>query len=151
MIHGTALIAGAGVSGRGIARLLDDLGVSVVVADDNGAGIPTAEARERLAEFEVVVTSPGWRPDNPLLIDAAAAGLEVIGDVELAYRLDRAGTFGAPRTWLVVTGTNGKTTTTAMLAGMMQQMPPRAQACSRRFRRQCKKSSRRAAMPRRWC
>ena len=128
MIHGTALIAGAGVSGRGIARLLDDLGVSVVVADDNGAGIPTAEARERLAEFEVVVTSPGWRPDNPLLIDAAAAGLEVIGDVELAYRLDRAGTFGAPRTWLVVTGTNGKTTTTAMLAAMMQQMPPRAQA-----------------------
>ncbi|MFC6145511.1 UDP-N-acetylmuramoyl-L-alanine--D-glutamate ligase [Corynebacterium nasicanis] len=122
MITGTALIAGAGVSGRGIARLLDDLGVSVVVADDNGAGIPVAEARERLAEFEIVVTSPGWRPDNPLLIDAAAAGLEVIGDVELAYRLDRAGTFGAPRTWLVVTGTNGKTTTTAMLAAMMQEL-----------------------------
>ena len=110
------------VSGRGIARLLDDLGVSVVVADDNGAGIPTAEARRRLDEFELVVTSPGWRPDNPLLIDAAAAGLEVIGDVELAYRLDRAGTFGDPRTWLVVTGTNGKTTTTAMLAAMMQQL-----------------------------
>ena len=122
MITGTALIAGAGVSGRGIARLLDDLGVSVVVADDNGAGIPTAEARRRLDEFELVVTSPGWRPDNPLLIDAAAAGLEVIGDVELAYRLDRAGTFGDPRTWLVVTGTNGKTTTTAMLAAMMQQL-----------------------------
>ncbi|MDO5511217.1 UDP-N-acetylmuramoyl-L-alanine--D-glutamate ligase [Corynebacterium sp.] len=128
MITGTALIAGAGVSGRGIARLLDDLGVSVVVADDSGAGITTAEARGRLAEFEVVITSPGWRPDNPLLIDAAAAGLEVIGDVELAYRLDRAGTFGAPRTWLVVTGTNGKTTTTAMLAAMMQQLEPRAAA-----------------------
>src|SRR5699024_4987650 len=63
-----------------------------------------------------------WRPDNPLLLDAASAGLEVIGDVELAYRLDRAGRFGAPRTWLVVTGTNGKTTTTAMLAAMMQEL-----------------------------
>ena len=82
MITGTALIAGAGVSGRGIARLLDDLGVSVVVADDNGAGIPTAEARRRLDEFELVVTSPGWRPDNPLLIDAAAAGLHLVGHGE---------------------------------------------------------------------
>ncbi|MGO8227310.1 Mur ligase family protein, partial [Rhizobium ruizarguesonis] len=48
------------------------------------------------------------------------AGVEVIGDVELAYRLDRSGVFGAPRTWLVVTGTNGKTTTTGMLAQIMQ-------------------------------
>lgn len=40
--------------------------------------------------------------------------------MELAYRLDRAGVFGAPRTWLVVTGTNGKTTTTGMLAQIMQ-------------------------------
>ncbi|AJK69269.1 UDP-N-acetylmuramoyl-L-alanine--D-glutamate ligase [Corynebacterium marinum] len=127
MITGTALIAGAGVSGRGLARLLVDLGVDVVVADDNARiegvrGMGVDEARGRLGEFEVVITSPGWRPDHPLLLDAAAAGLEVLGDVELAYRLDRAGAFGAPRTWLVVTGTNGKTTTTAMLAAMMREL-----------------------------
>ena len=45
--------------------------------------------------------------------------IEVIGDVELAWRLDRAGRFGSPRTWLAVTGTNGKTTTTGMLAEIM--------------------------------
>lgn len=127
MITGTALIAGAGVSGRGLARLLVGLGVDVVVADDHARidgvrGMTVAEARRSLDQFEVVVTSPGWRPDNPLLLDAAAGGLEVLGDVELAYRLDRAGTFGAPRTWLIVTGTNGKTTTTAMLAAMMQEL-----------------------------
>ncbi|RSZ62729.1 UDP-N-acetylmuramoyl-L-alanine--D-glutamate ligase [Corynebacterium hylobatis] len=124
MITGTVLIAGAGVSGRGIVRLLERLGVDFTVADDNNlsTGVTVAEARTVLSRFSLVVTSPGWRPDNPLLVDAAAAGLEVIGDVELAYRLDRAGAFGPPRTWLVVTGTNGKTTTTAMLAAMMAQL-----------------------------
>lgn len=130
-LHGRVLVAGAGVSGTGSARLLRDLGVDVTVADDDAAArervaefaatASVAEARAGLAGFSVVVTSPGWRPDSPLLLDAASAGREVIGDVELAYRLDRAGVFGPPRTWLVVTGTNGKTTTTAMLAAMMAE------------------------------
>ncbi|RNE49488.1 UDP-N-acetylmuramoyl-L-alanine--D-glutamate ligase [Corynebacterium alimapuense] len=133
-LTGSVLIAGAGVSGRGCARLLNDLGVQTIVADDNPAslqqvseetgatvrGISVAQARESLQEYSLVVTSPGWRPDSPLLIDAAVH-TEVIGDVELAYRLDQAGVFGPPRTWLVVTGTNGKTTTTAMLAAMMDK------------------------------
>ena len=50
---------------------------------------------------------------------AAAAGVPVWGDVELAWRLDRSGRFGPPRRWLVVTGTNGKTTTTSMLHEML--------------------------------
>ena len=124
------LITGAGVSGLGAAKLLTDLGVAHAVADDNAAGRTTLheatgsptltaeEAAERLGEFGSVVTSPGWRPDTPLLVRAAEAGLEVIGDVELCFRLDRAGVFGAPRDWLVVTGTNGKTTTTGMLASI---------------------------------
>ena len=139
------LITGAGVSGLGAAKLLTDLGVAHAVADDNAAGRTTLheatgsptltaeEAAERLGEFGSVVTSPGWRPDTPLLVRAAEAGLEVIGDVELCFRLDRAGVFGAPRDWLVVTGTNGKTTTTGMLASIMQQVGTatgkRAQAC----------------------
>lgn len=141
-LNDRVLIAGAGVSGIGCAALLADLGVDISVADDNAdsllkvraatgdrAGtLSVAAAREHLGEHSLVVTSPGWRPDSPLLVDAAAAGLEVIGDVELAYRLDRAGVFGAPRTWLVVTGTNGKTTTTAMLEAMMAQGPRRARA-----------------------
>lgn len=132
-LRGRILVAGAGVSGLGIAGMLHDLGLEVVVADDNetsrhrlteliDVGVTsTVDARAELDNYSLVVTSPGWRPDTPLLVDAAAHGLEVIGDVELAWRLDRAAVFGAPRTWLVVTGTNGKTTTTAMLAAMMKQ------------------------------
>ncbi|MGD7003226.1 UDP-N-acetylmuramoyl-L-alanine--D-glutamate ligase [Corynebacterium halotolerans] len=141
-LHGRVLVTGAGVSGTGSARLLSGLGVTVTVADDNATAreavaaatggavetVPVDLARKRLGEFSAVVTSPGWRPDSPVLRDAVTAGLEVLGDVELAYRLDRAGVFGLPRTWLVVTGTNGKTTTTAMLAAMMAQGPARSRA-----------------------
>lgn len=127
------LIAGAGVSGRGAARILAALGVAFSVADDNEDNLAavaretqaptmsTAEAERALSRFSVVVTSPGWRPDTPLLRAAAEAGLDVYGDVELCFRLDRAGVFGAPRTWLAVTGTNGKTTTTGMLAAIMAE------------------------------
>lgn len=129
-LRGRVLVAGAGVSGRGCVAMLASLGVDTTVADSNETAL--AELAEEFGvatvsvdsaaqgEFDLVVTSPGWRPDSPLLVAFQDAGVEVIGDVELAYRLDRAGVFGAPRTWLVVTGTNGKTTTTGMLAQIMQ-------------------------------
>ena len=150
MLPGHVLVAGAGVSGAGAARLLSGIGVTVTVADDDAsarerllASIDDVasqpgraqvracgldEARSRFADVDLVVTSPGWRPDSGLLVAAAEAGLDVIGDVEMAWRLDRAGHFGAPRRWLAVTGTNGKTTTTGMLAACMQAAGERAVA-----------------------
>ena len=140
ILSGTILVTGAGISGVGIARLLADLNVDVLIADANEtardramevadvAGIHPDQALAELSRFSCVVTSPGWRPDTPLLQAAQAAGLEVLGDVELCYRLDRASVFGPPRTWMVVTGTNGKTTTTSMLASIMQQAGYQAEA-----------------------
>lgn len=130
--RGSILVAGAGVSGIGAAQLLVHCGLQVTVADDDsnardrvktlGAeAIDVDTARQRIAEYSLVVTSPGWSPCTPLLVDAAEHGIDVIGDVEACYRLDRAEVFGPPRTWLVVTGTNGKTTTVGMLYAMMQQ------------------------------
>ena len=118
------LVAGAGLSGAAAARALRDRGADVTVADAN------PERAEALREqgFSViatalppegttqVVTSPGWRPDHPLLVAAASAGIEVIGEVELAWRL--RGPRAAP--WLTVTGTNGKTTTVGMLESMLR-------------------------------
>lgn len=129
-------VTGAGVSGIGIATLLRDLNVEVVLIDDNVTratsltgvrGVTTSEGASLIDAHQVglVVTSPGWRPTSPIFDHARSAGIEVIGDVELCFRLDRAGVFGAPRTWLVVTGTNGKTTTTAMLAEIMAADTPR--------------------------
>lgn len=139
-LTGKILVTGAGVSGAGCARMLAELGVKVTVADDNETArhrlaeacaidhFSVAEARERLSEFDLVVTSPGWNPRTPVLVDAHQAGIPVIGDVELAWCLDQAGAFGEPHTWVAITGTNGKTTTTAMTTAMLQQAGVKAAA-----------------------
>ncbi|MGZ4696119.1 MAG: UDP-N-acetylmuramoyl-L-alanine--D-glutamate ligase [Oryzihumus sp.] len=90
------------------ARILDILGARLHLGED-AVSVPPEGT-------ELVVTSPGVRPDNPLLVAAAAAGIPVWGEVELAWRM-RARTGAAP--WLTVTGTNGKTTTVNMLASIL--------------------------------
>ncbi|MDG3011995.1 UDP-N-acetylmuramoyl-L-alanine--D-glutamate ligase [Rhodococcus sp. D2-41] len=131
-------VTGAGVSGRAAARALIALGARVSVVDANQsaavAGLEVAvltpeQALGRLGEVALVVTSPGWRPDAPLLTRAAELGVPVWGDVELAWRMDRLGWFGAPRRWLAVTGTNGKTTTTTMLDSILRAAGLASAAC----------------------
>jgi UDP-N-acetylmuramoylalanine--D-glutamate ligase len=100
-------------------RILQILGVDVRVGAEHVEGMPAGAAAD------LVVTSPGWRPDQPLLAAAAAAGVPVWGEVELAWRM-RAAVGPAP--WLTVTGTNGKTTTVRMLAAMLQTAGLRATA-----------------------
>jgi UDP-N-acetylmuramoylalanine--D-glutamate ligase len=128
------LVAGAGASGLAAARALVELGARVLVADaaaDRLADLPSGCAG-LLAPVEpptgtaLVVTSPGWRPDSPLLVAAASAGIEVIGEPELAWRWTGPGE--RPR-WWVVTGTNGKTTTTGMLAAILAAAGRDVEAC----------------------
>ncbi|MFH8486241.1 UDP-N-acetylmuramoyl-L-alanine--D-glutamate ligase [Streptomyces longisporoflavus] len=127
-------VAGLGVSGIPAARVLHGLGAVVTVVnegDDERSRTQAAELEAlgvtvRLGDgdtlpegTELVVTTPGWKPGKPLFAAAAAAGVEVWGDVELAWRLrGRDGREAAP--WLAVTGTNGKTTTVRMLASILE-------------------------------
>ncbi|MBV9023139.1 MAG: UDP-N-acetylmuramoyl-L-alanine--D-glutamate ligase [Streptomycetaceae bacterium] len=147
------IVAGIGVSGVSAARALAGLGARVTVVD----GTDGERQRETACELEkhaitvrlgdgeslpdgteLIVTSPGWKPSSPLFKAAAQAGIEVWGDVELAWRLrnsaaarssrpspatalNRGGRQVGPQAapWLAVTGTNGKTTTVQMLASIL--------------------------------
>ena len=122
------LVAGARVTGRAVVGALSNRDVEVTVCDDDSAaaralagdaGLSPAEAIARVRSFDLVIASPGFAPTTPVLAAAAGAGKPIWGDVELAWRLDAAGLYGPPRRWLVVTGTNGKTTTTSMLYDML--------------------------------
>ena len=137
--HGAhVLVTGAGVTGPPVAKTLLAAGAVVTVTDANtdrlrslAESLPGLRVAHNLAtpppDTALVVTAPGWRPDAPVLAAAAAAGIEVIGDVELAWRL--CAELAEPPVWLAVTGTNGKTTTVAMLAEILTAAGLDAVAC----------------------
>ena len=121
-----ALVIGLGASGRAAARALSGCGVEVTMVDDDPRHPAVAELRseglrielgqspgEVLAEgTELVVPSPGVPEHAPVLRDAAQAGISVWSEPELGMRL-------YPHRLLAVTGTNGKTSTTELLAAMV--------------------------------
>ncbi|ULL11185.1 UDP-N-acetylmuramoyl-L-alanine--D-glutamate ligase [Mycobacterium liflandii] len=142
------LVAGARVTGRAVLAALTRFGAIPTMCDDDPAmlrpfaesGVATVDpsvAVQQLAQpepspesrYALVVTSPGFQPSTPVLAAAAAAGVPIWGDVELAWRLDAAGCYGPPRRWLVVTGTNGKTTTISMLHAMLVAGQHRSVLC----------------------
>ena len=133
------LVTGAGITGRSVSAALEPTGVRLTICDDDPLAlqrlitpatvVTTDEAVDRIADYALVVTSPGFAPTAPVLAAASAAGVPIWGDVELAWRLDQAGWFGTPKRWLVVTGTNGKTTTTSMLHAMLVAAGRRAVLC----------------------
>jgi UDP-N-acetylmuramoylalanine--D-glutamate ligase len=131
---GTVVICGARFAGQAAARALLEHGAHVVLTDRTqqpgvdalvAAGAEFAGGLAALpADTRLVVTSPGWPPAHPLFADAAARGVDVIGELEFAWRLRRPD----PAPWLVVTGTNGKTTTVRMLEAMLHAAGLRALA-----------------------
>jgi len=131
---GTIVVCGARFAGQAATRALVERGAHVVLTDRTeqpgvdalvAAGVEFAGELATLPDdTRLVVTSPGWPPTHPLFADAAARGIDVIGELEFAWRLRGP----KPAPWLVVTGTNGKTTTVRMLEAMLQAADLRALA-----------------------
>jgi UDP-N-acetylmuramoylalanine--D-glutamate ligase len=120
------LVAGARVAGAAAARALLRAGATVTVVDRQdgpalaelaaaGARAVVGDGLAELTGVRDVVVSPGFAPHHPLAAAAVSAGLDVYSEPELAWRMRGP---DAP-TWLAVTGTNGKTTATTMLAAIL--------------------------------
>ena len=119
---GKAVVVGLGATGQAVTRYLTGRGWQVVVVEDRPTET-TAETARRLgatmgtpddaAGADLVVPSPGVTPGHPVHGVASSAGVPVLSEVELAWQ-------AAPHLTLVaVTGTNGKTTVTTLLAAML--------------------------------
>jgi len=104
-----------GASGQATTQVLLGRGTEVIGVDDAIPGAVHSSSLE-LTDLDLLVVSPGWPPDAPLVRRAQAAGAPVISEVELAWRL-RA---NRSANWLTLTGTNGKTTTVLMLESMLK-------------------------------
>ncbi len=128
-----AVVVGIGVAGSAAARVLAAEGATVRVTESRAVTAPDLSAEgieilsgghrpEHLDGATLVLVSPGVRPDSPVLGWAAERGLPVWGEMELGARL-------ASAPYLAVTGTNGKTTTTGMLAACIRASGIDAIAC----------------------
>lgn len=122
------LVFGSGLSGTGAVGLLAEHGADVVLYDGNEkldraelAGrvgkdvqiILGSFPEELLQTVDIVVLSPGVPTDLPVVRQMFERGIEVIGEVELAYAFGKGDV-------LAITGTNGKTTTTSLLGEIMK-------------------------------
>ncbi|AND79744.1 UDP-N-acetylmuramoyl-L-alanine--D-glutamate ligase [Streptococcus pantholopis] len=122
------LVLGLARSGEAAARLLAELG-AIVTVNDGKAFAENPAAQSLLEEgikvicgshpldlldenFELLVKNPGIRYDNPMVVRALEKGIPVITEVELAYLVSEAAIIG-------ITGSNGKTTTTTMIADIL--------------------------------
>ena len=133
-LQGHVLILGLGRSGTAVARYLAekrDAGAPLVLtavdeADELRVG-PVAEGLRALGitvatgtaevppgAYDLVVASPGIAPDNRLMASARALGVPEISEIELAWRESRS-------PWVAVTGTNGKTTVTALVGHLLAE------------------------------
>src|SRR5690606_11457849 len=89
------------------------------VAIDPGLVIEPVASGERLSAYEVVVKSPGISPYQPEAMAAAAAGTRFIGGTALWFG-ERAGADGVVPGSICITGTKGKSTSTALLAQLLR-------------------------------
>lgn len=105
------------------SRILPLIGVQLVAVDDEARVPPALESHDP----ELVIVSPGYRPDHPLIEWALGRSCAVWGDVELAWRVRDK--FGTAAEWILITGTNGKTTTTQLTATMLKVDGRRVAPC----------------------
>jgi len=133
------LVVGLGSSGLAAAGVLAGLGARTVLVDSakvpshagaadelRAAGVEVrleTDVPDDMDSYDLVVTSPGVPDGAPVLEAARKAGIKLISELELGFRLLEGPTIVA------VTGTNGKTTTTTLIAEMLDTPERRALEC----------------------
>ncbi|MBQ5441159.1 MAG: UDP-N-acetylmuramoyl-L-alanine--D-glutamate ligase [Firmicutes bacterium] len=125
-----AIIIGMGKSGKCAMYALNDLGYELSIQDSKSIEKAEPEIRSFCKEnnieefygtmpddfsgYDMMVLSPGVDPEKDFVVSAKNAGCEIVGELELAFRL-------AKGTFIGITGTNGKTTTTTLVGEVFSE------------------------------
>lgn len=128
------LVFGAGVTGKSVARFLSENGANPILIDEKESDSLKSNMDQQrnlanvdLSAVTIGVISPGWRREHLLIQEALKAGIELISEIDLAWRVRSE--VSPNQKWIALTGTNGKTTTVQMTEAMLQKCGIRARAC----------------------
>ncbi|MEY2872252.1 MAG: hypothetical protein RL526_392 [Actinomycetota bacterium] len=123
------IVFGAGVTGAPTISFLRKSGAEVYAVDEklSADGVLNSLDSINLSKISFAVVSPGWRTDNPLITAVREAGIELMSEIDLAWRVKQV--FAPDQRWLALTGTNGKTTAVQMAEAMMVESGIQATAC----------------------
>ncbi|MGL5965280.1 MAG: UDP-N-acetylmuramoyl-L-alanine--D-glutamate ligase [Fusobacteriaceae bacterium] len=121
-----AMIYGAGLSGLSGKKIFETLGIECLLVDDK-VGINSKEAEAELDKIDIFLKSPGISNENHLVQKAKKIGIKIVDEIEVAYEYLKK---NSPKTKIIaITGTNGKTTTTAKVAEILNFYGKKAIAC----------------------
>lgn len=123
------LLFGAGVTGKPSEDFLRNRGAEVLVLDERekNEGVRNSIEGLALADFDFALVSPGWKPNHPWLEVVRSAGVSLLSEIDLAWRVKSE--IAPHQRWIGVTGTNGKTTTVQMAEAMALAAGFKARAC----------------------
>ena len=110
-----AMIYGLGISGTGAKELLEKEGYEIIVVDDKKA-MTSEEALNHLDGIEFFIKSPGI-PYNNFVKEVQKRGIKILDEIEIAYNYMMEK--GLKTKIIAITGTNGKSTTTAKISDML--------------------------------
>lgn len=118
------LVLGLGITGRSAIGCLAKFPCKIYAYDENIKNFASMSEDfrffrpEDLEIIDFIVKSPGIHPYHPLLCEAREKGIEILSDLELAYRITKS------KNMIAITGTNGKTTTTTIVGKILSQEYP---------------------------
>ena len=125
----SVVVFGAGVTGAPTVEFLQSKDAKTILVDEKitGPGIFNDFSKVDLAQVDFAVVSPGWKVDNPLILQLKKAGISIISEIDLAWRVKQE--IKPRQKWLALTGTNGKTTAVQMAEAMLVADGQNALAC----------------------
>ena len=120
------LVIGAGVTGQAVDKALKKFGATSYLFDEKtNSNLNVIDQIPQGIDFAVV--SPGWRANHPVILNLKSLGIEIIGEVDFAWKIKEV--IAPNQKWVALTGTNGKTTTIKMVESIFKSAKINGAAC----------------------